>query len=104
MQEETESFFQDTFPRDTGLKRKTVLQTKEYVWRDRALLTHSFNWKHDVSDDNATQGTFKKEHLKSIKRILCLSRCKTIMAVPSREHLQEMHSYGPSIWEGDKYC
>lgn len=26
MQEETESFFQDTFPRDTGLKRKMVLQ------------------------------------------------------------------------------
>lgn len=29
------------------------------------------NWKHDVPDDNVMGGTFKKEHLKSIKIIPC---------------------------------
>lgn len=42
------------------------------MWiRDHALQTHSFNWKHDVPDDNVMGGTFKKEHLKSIKIIPC---------------------------------
>lgn len=60
------------------------------IWmRDHALQTHSFNWKHDVSDDNVMQGTFKQEHLKSIKIIPCLYSCKNIMSISHREHLQD---------------